>query len=225
MSRRTGKPSYLLEPPGRQQRYRVRFLAVAATAAIVSGGIGGLIGFSAGRPTAVEASVAEMREAEAKRDVQQITELTEAARRTGEQLGPILLAIKQESEAGRIPDAPRVRDWQQAVRQLTAQYANPPSGMTATNVARGGLRSAVEQAAVAVDSVALAAAAPATSRKDQMALAAQQADLAVTTWSVAATQLDQVNIDAGLGHQHVHLDSGGGPGHMSPDGEAEGSNG
>ncbi|WBB67637.1 hypothetical protein [Micromonospora sp. WMMD812] len=225
MSRRTGKPSYLLDRPGRQQRHRIRLLIGAATAVIMSGVIGGLIGFSAGQPTPVEASVADMRESEAKRDVQQIIELTEAARRTGDQLAPILLAITQESEAGRAPEASRVRDWQQTMSQLTEQYANPPSGMTATNVARGGLRSAVEQAAIAVDSVALAAVSPATSRKDHLALAARQAALATTTWSVAATQLDQINIDAGQGHQHVHLDNGGGPGHMSPDGEAEGAGG
>ncbi len=97
--------------------------------------------------------------------------------------------------------------------------------MTATNVARGGLRSAVEQAAVAVETVALAVAAPADRQPELLTLAARQAALAVTTWSVAATQLDQVNIDAGNGHQHVHLDSDGAEGALTADGAAEGAGG
>ena len=108
------------------------------------------------------------------------------------------------------------------MRRLTAQFADPPSGMTATNVARGGLRSAVEQAAVAVEMVALAVAGPADRRPEQLMLATRQTALAVTTWSVAATHLDQINIDAGNGDQHVHLDSDGAEGALTADGAAEG---
>jgi hypothetical protein len=185
--------------------------------------VGGLIGFAVGQPSPTEAGITQMREANAKRDVQQIIELTEMARETADQLSPILRAIKQDSDAGRTPEASQVRQWQQTMRQLTEKFADPPSGMTATNVARGGLRSAVDQGTVAVDSVALAVTSPAPVRKEQLALAARQAALASITWSVAATQLDQVNIDAGQGHQHVVLDSGEVDGVFTPDGAPEGS--
>ncbi|MTK02415.1 hypothetical protein FF096_10330 [Micromonospora sp. CP22] len=224
MSRRTGKPSYLLAPPA--QRNRARAPMVAAVAAVlVAALLGGVVGYALGRPDPIEASVAQLRQADAERDAQQIVELTELAHRTGEQLAPIVRGLRQDAEAGRVPDRAQVDAWQQTMRQLAAQFADPPSGMTATNVARGGLRGAVDQAAVAVDSVALALAGPPAGRTELMTLAARQATLAASTWSVAATQLDQINVDAGHGHQHVHLDVGDVEGALGPDGSAEGTGG
>ncbi|WP_216592442.1 hypothetical protein [Verrucosispora sioxanthis] len=224
MSRRTGRPSYLVAPPEKRQRTRTWIVAAAAAAVLVAAPAGGLVGHAVGRPDPTEASVAKMRQADAER-AQQIVELTELAHRTGEELAPIIRAVRQDAEAGRTPERAQVDKWQQTMQRLIAQFADPPSGMTATNVARGGLRSAVDQAAVAVDSVALALAGPTTGRAERMQLAARQATLAVTTWSVAATQLDQVNIDAGQGHQHVHLDVGEVEGALGPDGSAEGAGG
>ncbi|RIV39134.1 hypothetical protein [Micromonospora radicis] len=222
MSRKTGRPSYLLTPPARGRRSSTRLLPAAVAAALAAGLVGGLIGYAVGRPGATESSIAQLQEADARRDAQQIVELTEMAHRTGEQLAPILVAVRQAAEAERPPEAAQLRQWQQTMRQLAEQYADPPSGMTATNVARGGLRGAVEQAAVAVDTLALATVDGATAADELLALAARQATLAVTTWSVAATQLDQINIDAGHGHQHVHLDTGEPGGAFGPDGAAEG---
>ncbi|MEV6693586.1 hypothetical protein AB0M35_19150 [Micromonospora sp. NPDC051196] len=223
MSPKTGRPSYLLDPPARKASARARLLAGIVAAALATGLLGGLIGYSVGRPSEAEASIVRLQKAEAERDVQQIIELTDLAHRTGDELSPILTALRQASDAGRPPEAAQVGQWQQTMRQLTARFADPPSGTTATNVARGGLRSAVEQAAIAVDSLALAVAANAAD--ERLALAARQAAVAVTTWSVAATQLDQINIDAGQGHQHVHLDTGGADGALTPDGAAEGHGG
>ena len=42
-------------------------------------------------------------------------------------------------------------------------------------------------------------------------------------WSVAATQLDQLNIDAGNGHQHVYLNNTSGDGIIPADGLPEGT--
>ncbi|MEH0986227.1 hypothetical protein [Micromonospora sp. CPCC 205556] len=226
MPRRTGRPSYLAKPPAPRDRRR-KVLLAGATAALVLviGLLGGFIGYVVGRPSEFDQSIAAIREAEARRDVQQIIELTEMARRTGDQLSPILRAIESDAAAGRTPDSSQAQKWQQTMRQLTEQFANPPSGSTATNVARGGLRNAVEQAAVAVDAAALATAGPEATRKEQLALARRQATLAVTNWSVAATQLDQINIDAGQGHQHVHLETGKEDGAFTHDGAAEGSGG
>ncbi len=225
MRRRTGRPSHLLTSPARPGGRQARTVAVGAVAALIVGLLGGLVGYAVGRPSATESSIAQLQEADLRRDAEQIVELTDMARRTGEELGPILLAVRQESAAGRAPEAAQVGQWQEIMRRLTAQFADPPSGMTATNVARGGLRSAVEQAAVAVDMVALAVAGPADRRSEQLMLAARQMALAVTMWSVAATQLDQINIDAGNGHQHVHLDSDGAEGALTADGAAEGVGG
>ncbi|MEK8106119.1 hypothetical protein NKG94_14850 [Micromonospora sp. M12] len=93
------------------------------------------------------------------------------------------------------------------MRQAAAPFADPPSGTTATNVARGGLRGAVQQASLAVDAYALAAGVPAAQRAALLDLTSRQAAEAGTIWSVAATQLDQVSVDAGHGHQHVFLDT------------------
>ncbi|GAA2193325.1 hypothetical protein [Micromonospora lupini] len=225
MSRRTGKPSYLSTRPDSRGR-RVTRLAVAGAGLVVAASLlGGGIGYGIGRPDATEASIADLRRAETKRDLQQIADLTALARRTSDQISPILAALGAGGTTGPVPDPGQARQWQQAVRAAAEPFANPPSGTTATNVARGGLRSAVDQAAVAVDTYALAANSPAVNRKALTDLAARQATLAATTWSVAATQLDQVNVDAGHGHQHVYLDTGKDGGAFTPDQAAEGTGG
>ncbi|GAB3812110.1 hypothetical protein [Micromonospora zhanjiangensis] len=224
MSRRTGRPSYLVPPPTPRPRQRRIALAGGVVALmLVAGLVGGWIGHAVSQPSQFDQRVAEIRQADARRDVQQIIELTEVARKTREQLLPILRGIESDAAAGRAPDGTRARQWQQTMRQLTEQFAHPPSGSTATNVARGGLKSAVEQAAVAVDAAALAAGSPAAARTDLMALVRRQASLAATTWSVAAAQLDQINVDAGQGHQHVYLETDQAEGALAPDGAPEGS--
>ncbi|RKN21053.1 hypothetical protein D7147_09625 [Micromonospora musae] len=223
MSRRTGRPSYLTTP--RTRRPKPAVVAAAVAVALALGLLGGVIGFNVGRPTRVESTVDQLRRAEAERDVQQIIELTAAARGIGEQLTPILESIQQAAETGRTPEASQARQWQQTVRQLVETFADPPSGTTATNVARGSLKGAVEQTGVAVDTVALAVTKPVPARNEYLELAARQAALASTAWSVAATQLDQINIDSGQGHQHVHLGPGEADGAFAPDGAAEGSGG
>ncbi|MFC7760240.1 hypothetical protein ACFQY4_21110 [Catellatospora bangladeshensis] len=97
------------------------------------------------------------------------------------------------------------------------------SGTTATNVARGALRNAVEQLAAAVETSAAARALPAPSRQLVLAAASRQRELAVMAWSVAATQLDQINVDAGHGHQHVYLEIAGISGLMAGDSLPEGT--
>ncbi|GGM00305.1 hypothetical protein [Micromonospora yangpuensis] len=218
MSRRTGKPSYLLARPDNRRRLVAVGVGLVAAAVLLGGGIG----YGVGRPDATEASIADLRRAETERDVQQIADLTALARQTRDQLSPILTALRPDGPA---PDPAQARQWQQTMRTVAEPFANPPSGSTATNVARGGLRSAVDQAAVAVDAYALAAESPAANRKALTDIAVRQATLAATTWSVAATQLDQINIDAGHGHQHVYLDTGQDGGAFTPDHAPEGTGG
>ena len=219
MSRRTGKPSYLQQARPRSGPGASR-VAVAVALGLAVALLGGLGGWSIGRPDRTESAIADIQAADARRDATQIAELTTTARSVRDEITPVLTGI----DGGDPPDAARIRQWQQAMGRANAPFADPPSGTTATNVARGGLRTAVEQATIAVDTYAAAVGVPAAQRTALVDLARRQADAAVAVWAVAATQLDQINIDAGYGHQHVHL--GADPDEaFAPDGEAEGSGG
>lgn len=225
MARRTGRPSYLVDKADGRPGRTARFAAVAGVIALVTALLGGLIGYQVGRPDATEATIADIKQAETKRDAQQIVELTETARRVRDQVAPVLAAIKTEATGSAAPDAAKARQWQDVMRRAAEPFAEPPSGTTATNVARGGLRGAVQQASLAVDAYALAASVPPAQRAALLDVTARQAAEAATIWSVAATQLDQVSVDAGHGHQHVFLDTDPHEGALTPDGAAEGTGG
>jgi hypothetical protein len=53
--------------------------------------------------------------------------------------------------------------------------------------------------------------------------ARERRDLAVRAWSVAATQLDAINIATGYGHQHVYLGGSESAGGLGADPAPEGS--
>jgi hypothetical protein len=221
MARRTGRPSYLQPRPAARQRRTL--LVGGIVAALIASLLGAGVGYLVGRPDATSAAVADLRAAELARDVTQIGELTELARRTRDQITPVLAGLQAAVAASQVVPAERVTAWQQTMKQATDAFADPPSGTTATNVARGGLRSAVTALAVAVDSYAAASGVASAQRAPLMTLIERQVDAATAVWSVAATQLDQINIDAGYGHQHVHLKVAGGEGSFTPDGSAEGA--
>ncbi|KIR61627.1 MULTISPECIES: hypothetical protein [Micromonospora] len=225
MSRRTGKPSYLLAASDTRRRSKARLAAVVAAIGLTGVLVGGATGYTASRPDGVESAVADMRRAEVERDTQQVAELTTTARRLRDEISPILGAIRAAPSDGGQPGPEQARQWRQTLLRAAEPFANPPSGTTATNVARAGLQGAVEQASLAVESYLLAVTGPPTQRGALTELAKRQAAQAVAAWSVAATQLDQVNIDTGQGHQHVHLDAGPGDDAFAPDGAAEGSGG
>lgn len=216
MSRKTGKPSRpVANVVGRGlDRWQVlRLLAGLLVAMAIGVGVGQEI---AG-PSSSEAAVASIRQAEAQRDVVQIGELTQMARHTKQLLTPVVSGLAQS-----FTDA-QLASWQQIMRQETQRYAVTVSGATATNVARGGFRAAVDMLSVARDTYALARTLPAGQQQAVLDVAARQRVLAVTTWSVAATQLDQLNVDAGNGHQHVYLTDRPDGGAMTPDGTPEGA--
>jgi len=221
MTRRTGKPSYLVEQTKRQQQRSVS-LAVAALAAGLL--IGGASGYGIGTPSGTDSAIADLRATEATRDRQQIAELTSLARDTRTRINPVLSDLQTATASGKPVPAETVSGWRKSMAESAKRYADPPSGTTATNVARGGLRAAVDSAATAVDIYARAAALPAAQRAPMLELARRQAVTAATTWSVAATQLDQINIDAGYGHQHVYLDAPDGSGAFTADQVPEGGN-
>ncbi|MEH0827780.1 MULTISPECIES: hypothetical protein [unclassified Micromonospora] len=185
--------------------------------------LAGAVGYNAGQPNDSTRAVGEMRAAEARRDTQQITELTAMARRLRDEISPMLTSIRTKPAPGRQPDVAQARQWQQVARRAAGTFTDTPSGTTATNVARAGLRAAVDQAALAADTYLLALTAPSAQQGALTELARRQAEQAAATWSVAATQLDQINIDAGHGHQHVYLDTDAGSGAFTPDGSPEGN--
>ena len=145
MARRTGRPSYQLDKANVGRRPTARYAAVAGVIALVTALLGGLVGYQVGRPDATEAAIASIKQAEAKRDVQQIAELIETARRVRGPGRPGPGRPQTETAGGRAPDAAKARQWQEVMRQAAAPFADPPSGTTATNVARGGLRGAVRR--------------------------------------------------------------------------------
>ncbi|MFF5212576.1 hypothetical protein [Streptosporangium sp. NPDC000396] len=129
------------------------------------------------------------------------------------------------AEGGTAPPAD-VAKWRQATAAAVKDFADPSSGETATNLARSSLASAVRQIATTVDTYASSQALTGPIRETLTALAIRQRADAIFTWSIGATALDAVNVDAGHGHQHQHvfLPASPGSGALTADPEHEGSN-
>jgi hypothetical protein len=231
MSRKTGKPSWTKptpraatttsQMPGRALRAAVALLAAAA--------VGLFVGVQVASPSATDAAITSLRADEAKRDATQIVELTALARSTSQQVKPVvdglrsgLPAADTGAAASRPVTAEQLAQWKQIMAQQVERHRDAPSGSTATNIARNGLRNAVNQLTVALDTAAAAHALPADQQAPLLAVASRQRLLAVNAWSVTATQLDQINIDAGNGHQHVYLTDNPEGGATVSDGSPEG---
>lgn len=217
MSPRTTTParrrarSFRLGDESRQGRPVWVFALVGfAVGALLFGGGGFLIG----QPSEQEQMAQDIRESDAARDKEQIKSLTDLARSTRDDLAPVLSGLTGDATAA------DVAAWQQTVDTAAKSFDDPPSGSTATNVARGSLTTAVDQLALAVNTYQQSLTGGAALRD----LATRQRDLAVMTWSVGATQLDQINIDAGYGHQHVYLEGGPDGDAFTPDSAPEGTN-
>ena len=207
MARRTGRPSYQLDKADVRHRRTVRFVAVAGVIALVTALVGGLIGYQVGRPDATEATIASIKQDEAKRDAQQIVELIETARRVRDQVAPVLAAVKTETTAGRAPDPAKARQWQEVMRQAGRAVRRPAVGdhrhqRGARRVARSGPAGVPGRRRLRAGG-----GVPAAQRAALLDVTARQGAEAATIWSVAATQLDQISVDSGQGHQHVFLDT------------------
>lgn len=200
---------------------------MAVVAFVLGAVVAGCVAYLAARPSGVARAAQELRAQENRRDAAQIVALTDQARRTRDQLLPVLQGLAQELPVdGQRPaqrsDTSTVDGWMRVTSAAVRAFADPPSGQTATNVARGSLAAAVNQLDTAVRTLRLALSPGADPRLFDLARA--QRDTAVATWSVGATQLDVVNIDAGHGHQHVFLPAVPGTGAFTADDEPEGSN-
>jgi len=206
----------------------------AAIALLVAAAVGLFIGVLVASPTDTKTdtdkAIASLQEDEAKRDAAQIVELTGLARGTAEQVEPVVAGLRSAlpaADAGAVDTQPvtdqQVAQWKQIMVQQVERHKDTPSGSTATNVARNGLRNAVSQLSLALDTFVAARALPAAHQGPLLVVASRQRLLAVNDWSVAATQLDQINIDAGHGHQHVYLTDSPEGGASVGDGAPEGN--
>ncbi|GAA1008418.1 hypothetical protein Aple_069980 [Acrocarpospora pleiomorpha] len=226
MSTKARRKPVVASPPVGARAGRVSRLVVVV--AVVAGLGGAAAGYLVAVPDASEVAIADLRKADADRDVKQIGELTTLAKSTAAELDKVLaalaLAVPRDTTTAAQPAVPEiVRGWQDVVRKVAEKHAESPSGMTATNVARGGFRSAVNALGGALDTYALVQALPEDQRKPLLDLVSRQRSTAVMMWSVAATQLDQLNVDAGNGHQHAYLTGVPGDGAIAPDQIPEGT--
>ncbi len=145
-------------------------------------------------------------------DVDQVTALTEIAAGAATGLGSVVGELVTYLPPGEPPvtdapaDAATVADWRARVAEVRDSFGDPVSGGTAVNVARGALTGAVDAVMLTVtaydDALSLAAG---PDREAALTRASEALDLGLQLWSVAATQVDDVNIAAGLGHKHVNL--------------------
>ena len=155
----------------------------------------------AAAPDPVESEAERLRRETQVRDREQVQELTERMRQTVDDLGPVVSGFAdtfppgEDNRTGPLASAAAVQEWRGLVRDADAYFEDPPSGETGTNVARGEL----------------------------LERARAQRDLAIRSWSVAATQLDAINIATGFGHQHVYLGGAEEAGGFGADPAPEGS--
>ncbi|MET8143958.1 hypothetical protein ABZU32_26940 [Sphaerisporangium sp. NPDC005288] len=188
---------------------------------------GGLV-FAVTGPDSTERMADQLRTQAALRDKTQIKDLTALARTTRDWLAPVLEGLALAMPDGDAAAGPAavtsadVGEWREAATAAVASFADPPSGETATNVARSSLASAVRQLATTVDAYAAARDLRGPSAASALERAARQRSDALFTWSVGATALDAVNVEAGYGHQHVFLQAPPGDGALTPDTEPEG---
>jgi hypothetical protein len=231
MSRKTGKPSSTRPAPRAATTGQVPGRVLGAVIALlVAAAVGLFIGVQVAGPSATDKAVASLRADEAKRDAAQIVALTALARNTSEQVKPVVVGLRSGlpvADTGAAASQPvtdqQLAQWTQIMVQQVKLHQDSPSGSTATNIARNGLRNAVSQLSVALDTFAAARALPADRQAPLLIVASRQRQLAVNDWSVAATQLDQINIDAGNGHQHVYLSDSSEGGATVGDGAPEGN--
>ncbi|MCW3840399.1 hypothetical protein ONA70_09865 [Micromonospora yasonensis] len=180
------------------------------------------------RPDPSQRKVNELRAADAARDAVQIIELTAAARSSAQRLNPVLEGLAtalpiNPDEAPALAPASTAAGWREVAQQVAREYDDPPSGATATNIARESFAMALDQLVAAVEAYNSALRTEGALRARLLDLAREQRNLAIRAWAVGATQLDVLNIDAGYGHAHVFLPTGSGTGAFSADPEPEGS--
>ncbi|MDP3890303.1 MAG: hypothetical protein Q8Q44_03675 [Nocardioides sp.] len=160
----------------------------------------------------VQAEVERLEQEFAERDRIQIEAITDSARTVAQELGTVLIEARATlpedlpgGEGGQVADPATVKDWSDRLEELVAAFGDPQSAGTSVNVARGALTTAVDAVRIGVAAYGDALALKGADREAALARAAESFDLGRRVWNVAAIQVDDANVQAGLGHQHVVL--------------------
>jgi hypothetical protein len=191
---------------------------VAAAAAIVTAAVTAAITVAIvtspnDGPTAIDERVAELEAQEAERNLERIDSLTQTTVAAHDELLPVMDQLHAILPLDGSPAQPASRDdvaaLQASVSSAFEMFGSPESASTEVNVARGGFVLAVELLAASLTAYEAALDAGfETGGAGGSQLVEMAADLrmsAVDAWSVAATQLDVLNIDAENGHVHLYL--------------------
>jgi hypothetical protein len=237
--RQPHEPQQAATPPAEPSLRRFWLgVLVAALVLVPLGAVGVVIASGSDEPSQpteeqtleqeIQSQAEELRRQTKVRDKQQVRELTQRMRGTVEALAGVLSGLARTFPPGRderlgpLARAAAVDRWRRAVRAEDEYFADTVSGETGTNVARGGFAAALDALAEAVESYRLALEQP-SARSALLERARYQRNLAVRMWSVAATQLDAINVATGYGHQHVYLGGTEAAGGFSADPAPEGS--
>jgi hypothetical protein len=193
---------------------------LAVVAGIALGGVVfGLLDYAVGRTATPDAAsmeaLSEQLTAEHEAEHRRMTEeLTAASVEVYDDLLPLLAALNDampvlEPGAGEPATEAQVDAWRTTTDDAEERLHDFGLGEPTFNATHGTLLGAVRQldSAVLTYQEAIAAQEPAQSRL--LELSATQRDHATEMWGVAAEQLDELNIHAGIGHVHLFLPADG----------------
>ncbi|OCI30496.1 hypothetical protein [Oerskovia enterophila] len=202
--------------PWNLSRARLAWLVVAAVAvvalvvvavvwAVTRGPDDGASGAYAVDP----ARVAELEAAEVVRDAENLGVVTDFAVSAQERLVPTMhelsVALPLDGAPGTPATPEQLAAWRDQLAALTAEAEALPTGASGYNVTRNGLGVSIALLGDALDTLELAEGSAEPARAQLLALAADLRLRAADTWSMAATQLDDLSVAADQGHVHVFL--------------------
>ena len=170
--------------------------------------------------------VAELEASAEERHVDQVEDLIGHTRAAHDEVLPVLESLNEvlpadgSAPSEDFPGTDEVDDWHSTVRNAGAHFDHADSGETGFNITHTGLSGSVDLLGSALTAYNSAVQADGAEQLELLELAADLRDQAVTAWSVSATQLDVVSIEAGHGHIHLYLPAEPGSGALQPD-EAE----
>ena len=117
----------------------------------------------------------------------------------------------------------RRRTWRKAATAAVEGFADPRPVTPPPTWHRSSLAFRRRQIATTVDGFAAARDLTGADPHHRDGPGRAATHRRVLTWSVGATALDAVNVDAGYGRRHVFLPTSSGEGELAPDTEPEGS--
>ena len=166
-------------------------------------------------PAQLRERVAELQAEEAARDVEALEALLGQAETALALLAPVIEITGTYRPGAPAPGPAEVASWRDAVAKARTSFGDAPSAGTEVNVARAGLVSTLTDLETMVDAFDLADEVEDPDRALALADSARRA--AALSWSVGATQLDSVAVEAGRGHVHLFLPTVEGSGALTAD--------